>query len=409
MRRIEMAATAVVIERKRGPRRFWASLDSQQRRTVLIMAAVVSFLHLAGFGILYVLLVSQHAPLESAGAFTLGIGVTAYTLGMRHAFDADHIAAIDNTTRKLISEGKRPLSVGFWFSLGHSTVVFGLAFVLSVGVRSLAGPLRNGSSGVHQAAGWIGTLVSGTFLYAIAVINVVILFGIIAVFREMKSGRYDELELERQLASRGLMNRFLGRLTKTVSKPEQMYPVGVLFGLGFDTATEVALLVLAGGAASAALPWYAILCLPILFAAGMSLLDTIDGSFMNFAYSWAFSKPVRKVFYNITITALSVTVALVIGTIELGGLFASRLGLSGVFWSWFENININLLGFVIVAMFVATWVIALAIWRLGRIEERWSAHLDRPSRATTLVGNQATGESYTIAQHVFPEAEAVRS
>jgi len=263
-----MVATAVVIGRKRGLRGFWASLDSGQRRTVLMMAAVVGGLHLVGFGILYLLAVAEHDQLGSAGAFTLGIGLTAYTLGMRHAFDADHIAAIDNTTRKLLSEGRRPLSVGFWFSLGHSTVVFGLALVLSVGVRSLAGPVRNDSSGLHQAASWIGTLVSGTFLYAIAVINVVMLFGIIGVFREMKSGRYDELELERQLASRGLMNRFLGRLTKTVTRPERMYPIGVLFGLGFDTATEVALLVLAGGAAGAGLPWYAILCLPILFQPG---------------------------------------------------------------------------------------------------------------------------------------------
>jgi high-affinity nickel-transport protein len=371
-----MAATAVVIGRKRGLRGFWASLDSGQRRTVLMMATVVGGLHLAGFGILYVLVVPEHYELGSAGAFTLGIGVTAYTLGMRHAFDADHIAAIDNTTRKLMSEGKRPLSVGFWFSLGHSTIVFGLAFLLSVGIRSLAGPVGNDSSGLHQVTGWIGTLVSGTFLYAIAGINVVILFGIIKVFREMKTGKYDEQELEKQLASRGLMNRFLGRLTKTVTKPQQMDPIGVLFGLGFDTATEVALLVLAGGAAGAGLPWYAILCLPTLFAAGMSLLDTIDGSFMNFAYGWAFSKPVRKVFYNITITGLSVAVALLIGTIELGGLVASQLGLSGSFWTWFENININLLGFVIVAMFVTTWVIALTIWRLRRIEERWSAHLE---------------------------------
>ena len=370
-----MAATAVVIGRKPGLRGFWASLDSGQRRTLLMMAAVVSGLHLVGFGILYLLAVAEHGQLGSAGAFTLGIGVTAYTLGMRHAFDADHIAAIDNTTRKLLSECRRPLSVGFWFSLGHSTVVFGLAFVLSVGARSLAGPVRNDSSGLHQTAGWIGTLVSGTFLCAIAVINVVILFGIIRVFREMKSGRYDELELERQLANRGLMNRFLGRLTKTVTRPEQMYPIGILFGLGFDTATEVALLVLAGGAAGAGLPWYATLCLPILFAAGMSLLDTIDGSFMNFAYGWAFSKPVRKVFYNITITGLSVVVALVIGTIEVGGLVASELDLSGSFWNWFEHIDINLLGFAIVGMFVGTWAIALSVWRFGRIEERWSAHL----------------------------------
>jgi high-affinity nickel-transport protein len=171
------------------------------------------------------------------------------------------------------------------------------------------------------------------------------------------------------------MNRLLGRLTRAVTKPAQMYPIGMLFGLGFDTATEVALLVLAGGAAGAGLPWYAILCLPILFAAGMSLLDAIDGSFMNFAYGWAFSRPVRKVFYNITITGLSVAVALVVGTIELGGLLARHFNLSGAFWGWLEHINLNLLGFVIVGMFVATWAIALSVWRYGRIEERWSAHL----------------------------------
>ncbi len=393
-----MAATAVVIRRRRGLRGFWASLDSGQRRTVLMMATVVAGLHLVGFGTLYLLVGPGHDQLGSAGAFTLGIGVTAYTLGMRHAFDADHIAAIDNTTRKLMSEGKRPLSVGFWFSLGHSTIVFGLAFLLSVGIRSLAGPVGNDSSSLHRVTGSIGTLVSGTFLYAIAAINVVILVGIIKVFRELKTGSYDEQELEKQLESRGLMNRFLGRLTKTVTKPEQMYPIGILFGLGFDTATEVALLVLAGGAAGTSLPWYAILCLPILFAAGMSLLDTIDGSFMNFAYGWAFSKPVRKVFYNLTITALSVVVALVIGTIELGGLVATQLGLSGAFWAWFEHIDINLLGFVIVAMFVSTWVIALAIWRLGDIEERWSAHLDRPANAGLLSPTTSS-----------PKAEAARS
>jgi high-affinity nickel-transport protein len=171
------------------------------------------------------------------------------------------------------------------------------------------------------------------------------------------------------------MNRFFGGLTKTISKPRQMYPIGLLFGLGFDTATEVALLVLAGGAAGAGLPWYAILCLPVLFAAGMSLMDSIDGSFMNFAYGWAFSKPVRKVFYNITITGLSVAVALVIGTIELGGMLAGQLNLSGSFWKWFETIDVNLLGFIIVGMFIATWAIAISVWRLGRIEERWSAHL----------------------------------
>ena len=371
-----MPATTVGSGQRPGVRAFWASLDGGQRRTLFMMIFVVATLHVLGFLTLIAVVAPSHYNLGVSGTFTVGIGLTAYTLGMRHAFDADHISAIDNTTRKLMSEGKRPLSVGFWFSLGHSTIVFALAFLISVGVRSLDGPVKNDNSNLHQVTGWIGTGVSGIFLYIIAALNVVILFGIIKVFREMKTGNYDEAALEEQLNSRGFMNRFFGRLTKTITKPQQMYPIGVLFGLGFDTATEVALLVIAGSAGAAGLPWYAILCLPILFAAGMSLLDSIDGSFMNFAYGWAFSKPVRKVFYNITITGLSVAVALVIGTIELGGLIAQHLNLSGAFWNWFEHIDINLLGFVIVGMFVATWLIALSVWKFAHIEERWSAHLD---------------------------------
>jgi nickel/cobalt transporter (NiCoT) family protein len=347
-------------------------LTSSQWRTVAMMAAVVIGLHAIGFFLLIAVVAPHHYRLGASGAFALGTGVTAYTLGLRHAFDADHIAAIDNTTRKLMAEGKRPMSVGFFFSLGHSTIVFMLAFLFAIGVKALGGQVRNDDSRLHNLTGSIGTGVSGTFLYIIAALNVVILWGIVKVFREMRSGHYDEAQLEHQLEARGLMNRFLGRYAKTVSKPWQMYPIGVLFGLGFDTATEVALLFLAAGAAGAGLPFYAILCLPILFAAGMSLLDTIDGSFMNFAYGWAFSKPVRKVFYNITITGLSVVVALVIGTIELAGLFASKMGAQGPFWNWVEAIDVNKLGFIIVGMFIATWAVALSIWHFGHIEERWS-------------------------------------
>jgi high-affinity nickel-transport protein len=337
------------------------------------MALVVVGLHVIGFVTLIALVAPGHYALGASGTFSVGIGITAYTLGLRHAFDADHIAAIDNTTRKLMGEGKRPVSVGFWFSLGHSSVVFVLALLLSVGVRSLDGSVGDDRSNLHQATNWIGTLVSGCFLYVIAALNVVILLSIVRLFMAMRRGLYDEQALHEQLEKRGLMNRLLGRLTRTVRHPAQMYPIGLLFGLGFDTATEVALLVIAGTAGAAGLPWYAILCLPVLFAAGMSLMDTIDGSFMNFAYGWAFSQPVRKVFYNLTITGLSVAVALVIGTIELGGLVASHLNLSGSFWTWFEGIDINLLGFVIVGLFVITWVVALLVWRLGRIEERWGA------------------------------------
>jgi high-affinity nickel-transport protein len=380
--------------RRRRVRAFWTSLTASQKRTLLMMIAVVGGLHVLGFVTLISLVAARHDQLRGAGAFTIGIGVTAYTLGLRHAFDADHISAIDNTTRKLMGEGKRPLSVGFWFSLGHSTIVFALAFLISIGVGALTGRVKAENSNLHQVTNWIGTLVSGSFLYLIAAINVVILFGIISVFREMRTGPYDEQQLEEQLNKRGLMNRILGRLTRTVTKPAQMYPIGVLFGLGFDTASEVALLVLAGGAAGAGLPWYAILCLPILFAAGMSLMDSIDGSFMNFAYGWAFSKPVRKVFYNITITGLSVAVAVVIGTIELGGLVASELNLTGSFWNWFENVDINFLGFVIVCMFLVTWVIAVSVWRYARIEEKWGLPVTARSGATDRCHRQVTHHSH---------------
>jgi len=356
-------------------RRVTGALTPGQWRSVAGMVLVVGGLHALGFFLLFAVVAPRHYQLGASGAFTVGVGITAYTLGMRHAFDADHIAAIDNTTRKLMSEGKRPMSVGFWFSLGHSTIVFALAFLFAIGVRALNGQVENDGSQLHNYTGWIGTGVSGTFLYIIGILNVIILVGIIRVFREMRTGAFDEAELERQLATRGLMNRFYGRFTKLVTRPWQMYPIGVLFGLGFDTATEVALLFLAAGAAGAGLPFYAILCLPILFAAGMSLLDSLDGAFMNFAYGWAFFKPVRKVYYNITITGLSIMVALVIGTIELAGIFAQHLDASGPFWVWVENIDINTLGFIIVGMFVVTWLVALAVWHFGRIEERWSADI----------------------------------
>ena len=352
-----------------------SSLDAGQWRTVATMATVVIGLHVVGILLLIAAVARHHSHLGSSGAFALGTGVTAYTLGLRHAFDADHISAIDNTTRKLMAEGKRPMSVGLWFSLGHSSVVFALAFLFAIGVKALGLEVTSSASTLHGVASWVGAGVSGTFLYVIAAFNVVILLGIVRVFLEMREGRYDEAELEAQLDSRGLMNRFFGRFARAVTKPWHMYPVGLLFGLGFDTASEVALLFLAAGAAGAGLPFYAILCLPILFAAGMALLDTIDGSFMNFAYGWAFSKPVRKVFYNLTITGLSVAVALVIGTIEIVGLLATKLKASGSFWLWWEHVDINTLGFIIVGMFVATWVVALGVWRFGRIEERWGARL----------------------------------
>jgi high-affinity nickel-transport protein len=310
--------------------------------------------------------------------------VLAYTFGLRHAFDADHIAAVDNTTRKLMAdadrtgEDRKPLSVGFWFSLGHSTIVFVLAFLLSIGVKAIAGPVADSGSGLHSVTGIIGASVSGTFLWVLGLLNLVVLVGIVKIFREMREGRYDEHQLEEQLNKRGFMNRFLNGLTRSVRKPWHIYPVGVLFGLGFDTATEVGLLVLAGGAAAFNLPFYSILVLPILFAAGMCLADTVDGVFMNAAYGWAFAKPVRKVFYNITITAISVAVALIIGTIELSTVLADQAGIQSGPLAAIAKVPLDYAGYGIVALFVAFWCAALLVWRFGRIEEKWSAHLAQP-------------------------------
>jgi nickel/cobalt transporter (NiCoT) family protein len=315
--------------------------------------------------------VGGHYHITNTEIFGFGTGVLAYTLGMRHAFDADHIAAIDNTTRKLVNDGKRPLSVGFFFSLGHSTIVFVMALLLNFGIRALDEQVKNDSSGLHNVTGIIGTGVSGTFLYIIALLNVIILVGIVKVFREMRTGKYNDEQLEEMLDKRGLMNRFLGPIARRADAPWKMYPVGVLFGLGFDTATEVALLVLAGSAVVSGLPFYAILSLPILFAAGMCLFDTLDGCFMNFAYDWAFAKPIRKVYYNLTITGLSVFVAVFIGTIEILGLIGQEYDLNGGFWSFMGNFDINKAGFVIVGVFVVTWAAALAIWHFGKFEQRW--------------------------------------
>ncbi|GAB1813232.1 Nickel transporter NicT [Mycobacterium sp. MUNTM1] len=340
------------------------------------MLAVIVALHLLGWFTMVVFVAPAQYSLGGK-AFGVGVGLTAYTLGMRHAFDADHIAAIDNTTRKLMNDGQRPLAVGFFFSLGHSTVVFGLAVLLACGVRAVVGPVSDDSSTLHHYTGLIGTSVSGVFLYAIALLNVMVLVGILRVFARLRRGEFDPdadaAELERHLDNRGLMNRLLGRVTKSITKSWHCYPVGLLFGLGFDTATEIALLVLAGTSAAAGLPWYAIMCLPVLFTAGMCLLDTIDGSFMNFAYGWAFSNPVRKIYYNLTITALSVAVALLIGSIELLVLFADQFGWRGPFWAWIGGLDLNTIGYVVVGMFVVTWAVAVLVWRYGRIEEKWTS------------------------------------
>jgi len=361
------------------------------------MFGLIVLLHVAGFGILFGLVVPKHYHIGGDHpVFTIGVGMLAYTFGLRHAFDADHIAAVDNTTRKLLADNverraggtpetelRKPLSVGFWFSLGHSTIVFALAFLLSLGVKALAGPVENDNSRLHSVTGVIGASVSGVFLWILGILNLIVLLGIIRVFREMRKGRYDEQELEAQLNKRGFMNRILGGLTKSVRKAWHIYPIGVLFGLGFDTATEVGLLVLAGGAAAFNLPFYSILVLPILFAAGMCLMDSTDGVFMNAAYGWAFAKPVRKVFYNITITGISVAVALIIGTIELIGVLADQAHITTGPISAIANIPLDYAGYGIVGLFFGAWIVALAVWKYGHIEQKWSADLAQPATNET--------------------------
>ena len=351
----------------------WRSaLSRQEKSSLLGMALLVAFLHVAGWGVLAGVVVPHHYVIGASQTFGLGLGLTAYTLGMRHAFDADHIAAIDNTTRKLMTQDRRPLSVGFWFSLGHSSVVFALVTLLTAGMRALAGQVEDRSSMLQRATGLVGTMVSGSFLMLIGVVNLVALIGILKVFRQMRAGTYDEARLDRHLQERGLLNRILRPATRAVTKPWHMYLVGLLFGLGFDTATEVGLLVLAGGAAAFSLPWYAVVTLPVLFAAGMSLLDTIDGCFMSFAYEWAFAQPVRKVFYNLIVTALSVSVALAIGSIELLSILTDRLHITSGPLAAVASLDLNHVGYGIVGLFMLTWAVAATVWRLGGIERRWS-------------------------------------
>ena len=349
----------------------FAALTPRERRRVGLMFASITALHVIGFGVFLALVVPSHYK-------GLGIGVAglAYSLGLRHAFDADHISAIDNTTRKLMSEGKRPLSVGYWFSLGHSTVVVVIGVGIVVAEKTVYGAVSNSNSLLEQFGGIFGTIVSATFLYLIALLNIVILAGIVRVFRSMRHGNYDEAELERQLNNRGLMSRFFGRWMSMISKEWHIYPVGVVFGLGFDTATEVALLATTALLASRNIPFYSIMCLPILFTAGMTLMDAIDGVFMNFAYSWAFFNPVRKVYYNLAITGLSVAICFFIGTVEVLGLLPTELGgLHSGLWRYVANFNINKAGFVIVGMFVVCWAGAVAFWRFARVEERWGSRL----------------------------------
>ena len=343
-----------------------------------MMGVAVLGLNAFGWAIFLFAIEPRHFHYKGLG-IGIGVALTAWTLGARHAFDADHISAIDNTTRKLMADGKRPLGTGFFFALGHSAIIVVVGIGLAVAAKAVFGAVVDPTSGYESIGGVVGTSLAAGFLYLIAALNVVVLAGIYKVFRAMRAGRYDEEELERQLESRGLMYRFFGRFMRSITKTWHMFFVGLIFGIGFDTATEVLLLAATATAATEGLPWYAVLALPLLFAGGMTLFDTLDGCFMNFAYGWAFARPVRKVYYNLVITGLSVAVAFLIGTIEIVGLLSSELDIHGGFFDFMANFDINRAGFLIAGLFVVVWVLAVAYWRLAKVEVRWApADTGRP-------------------------------
>ncbi|HKC20156.1 MAG TPA: HoxN/HupN/NixA family nickel/cobalt transporter [Candidatus Dormibacteraeota bacterium] len=340
------------------------------RHRVAGFFGAVGVLHLAGWGLL--LTYAANHP-----GF-LALGGLAYTFGLRHAFDADHISAIDNTTRKLLQGGKKPAGVGFFFSVGHSTVVLLIAVALGLAVRSIVQGVVADNGQLRSLGGAVGTLVSGGFLVAIGIFNLMILLDIVRVYRRMRRGEYDRDGLEHELMSGGLMTRLFGRIFRLVEHSWHMYPIGFLFGLGFDTASEVALLAISAGAAAQGLPFAVVISLPLIFASGMSLMDTADGAFMSQAYSWAFASPIRKVFYNLTVTSLSVFIALFVGVVELSQILIQILGLHGGLFDVIAKFDfIGKAGYFIVAAFVVTWVAAFLFYKVRRIDERWSAVVDK--------------------------------
>jgi nickel/cobalt transporter (NiCoT) family protein len=341
------------------------SFDHGERRRLAAFFGGVGLLHLTGWGLL--LLYGMGHPT------ILALGGLAYTFGLRHAFDADHISAIDNTTRKLLQDGRKPVGVGFFFSLGHSTVVFLIAVALGLAVKSIVDGVVSDSGQLRSIGGMVGTLVSGGFLVLIGILNLVILLDIVRVYRRMKGGEYDRDSLEHELTAGGFMTKIFGRLFRVIDHSWQMYPIGFLFGLGFDTASEVAFLAISAGAAANGLPFAVVIALPLIFAAGMSLMDTADGAFMAKAYSWAFASPIRKVFYNLTMTSLSVFVALFVGMAELMQVLVRVLDLKGGFFDAMRGSDfVGRAGLFIVAAFVLAWASALVIYKARRIDERWA-------------------------------------
>jgi high-affinity nickel-transport protein len=372
-------------------RREWGRLSG--------MALVIVLLNGGGWGVFAFAIAPHHFQFRGLG-LGLGVALTAWTLGARHAFDADHISAIDNTTRKLMADGRRPLGTGFFFALGHSSIIIAVGAGLAVAARAVFGAVVDPSSGFETLGGVIGTSMAATFLYLIAALNLVVLAGILKVFRGMRRGLFDEEELERQLQARGLMYRFFGRFMRSITQTWHMFFVGVVFGIGFDTATEVLLLAATAAAATEGLPWYAVVSLPLLFAGGMTLFDTADGCFMNFAYGWAFARPVRKVYYNLVITGLSIAVAFFIGTIEILGLLSAELHIHGGFWDFMANFNINQAGFGIAALFAIVWALALAYWKIGKVEAAWTTSPGAASPSPSPSPSCAPAPSPSGAPHL---------
>jgi high-affinity nickel-transport protein len=340
--------------------------------------SVVIFLHVAGWGLFfhYNSNPAYSSLTNSSGALIYaGAGALAYSFGLRHAFDADHIAAIDDTTRLMLAKGKKPLAVGLFFSLGHSTIVMALC----IGVAFAAKKAAEFQKDFADTGGIIGASVSTLFLYLVGILNLVILIGIIKVWKQAKTGKFSHEHLTQLLNERGLMRRiFRGAFKNGFDKSWQLYPVGVLFGLGFDTATEVALLALSATAAvgtvGGTLPPLAIIALPLIFAAGMSLMDSLDGIFMTKAYSWAFTSPLRKIYYNITTTGLSIFVAFVIGTIQLIGVLAEKTSIDNYQpFTLIAEIDLNRVGYFIVASFVGAWLLSVLIWKTGKYEAKYSS------------------------------------
>ncbi|HHY66645.1 MAG TPA: HoxN/HupN/NixA family nickel/cobalt transporter [Alicyclobacillus sp.] len=322
--------------------------------------------YVLGVGLLHLLAILLLLTGAGNHPAILGMGLLAYTFGLRHAFDADHIAAIDNTVRKLMQQRQNPSGVGFYFSLGHSTVVFAVALVTAFA----ANWLQEKHPAFKDVGGMISTVVSGIFLVVIALLNLMIWVDIWRLLSSLRIGAYQPESLDALLTNRGFVARFARPLWRFIGKSWHVYPLGLLFGLGFDTASQISLLALSAGSARA-LSWSGILALPLLFAAGMSLMDTADGVFMTRAYGWAFSTPLRKLYYNLTVTGLSVVAALVIGGIELLQVLGKKLEFQGGWWDWLLHLELGGLGYLLIGLFVLTWVLSYGVWKVGRLEERW--------------------------------------